>query len=32
MEKIAPEIYDRIDNDLYNAQDDLRWNPENVRT
>ncbi|WP_353720257.1 bifunctional 2-polyprenyl-6-hydroxyphenol methylase/3-demethylubiquinol 3-O-methyltransferase UbiG [Dyadobacter sp. 676] len=30
MEKIAPEVYDRIDNDLYNAKGDLWWNPENV--
>jgi 2-polyprenyl-6-hydroxyphenyl methylase/3-demethylubiquinone-9 3-methyltransferase len=30
MEKIATEIYDQIDNDLYNAEGDLWWNPENV--
>ncbi|HWV30985.1 MAG TPA: bifunctional 2-polyprenyl-6-hydroxyphenol methylase/3-demethylubiquinol 3-O-methyltransferase UbiG [Dyadobacter sp.] len=30
MEKIAPKIYSQIDNDLYNAEGDLWWNPENV--
>lgn len=30
MEKIASEIYDRIDNDLYKEEGDLWWNPENV--
>lgn len=30
MEKVTQEIYDKIDNDLYNAKTDIWWKPDTV--
>src|SRR4051794_23936724 len=30
MEKISPEVYKKIDNDLYNADGDIWWKPDTI--
>ena len=30
MEKIKKEVYDKIDNNLYNAEGDIWWKPDTM--